>query len=333
MISAAAALFAAVCLCGEAPERANDFFWENDRTGFRAYGPGDAHKWSGIDVFNKMPGAEITCGWLLRNHDKCGNWHTTPYKGILDNYAVGPGRGVGGVAFRKDGKWLPDYGNWVAYRIRTNCEERCAFELDYKLPIGGTMTLGIGLAKGCSLFVEEVKLSDDVPTEGLEVGVGLDLSAEREHTGDIFIDEKKLIVSLFEKPRNREGEKGSMMNAVFAVDARSPLSLVDGPDGSKLVMTRPLCKEDAGKCVVTVMAGADWTEAGRFKTAAEWHGYVQRLHGQFEEIGARIGAKAGEVIGKAILGIIGGVVGAVAEAAATAQAPENFKPQQKGTEK
>ena len=26
-----AILFAATCLCGEAPERANDFFWENDR--------------------------------------------------------------------------------------------------------------------------------------------------------------------------------------------------------------------------------------------------------------------------------------------------------------
>ncbi|MBQ3314509.1 MAG: DUF4861 family protein, partial [Kiritimatiellae bacterium] len=35
----AAILIATTCLCGEAPERANDFFWENDRTGFRAYGP------------------------------------------------------------------------------------------------------------------------------------------------------------------------------------------------------------------------------------------------------------------------------------------------------
>ena len=32
----AAILIATTCLCGEAPERANDFFWENDRTGFRA---------------------------------------------------------------------------------------------------------------------------------------------------------------------------------------------------------------------------------------------------------------------------------------------------------
>ena len=266
------------CLCGEAPERANDFFWENDRVGFRAYGPGDVHKWSGIDVFNKATAANLVVRFL-RRLDKVGNWHKN-VKGLgMDDYAVGPGRGVGGVAFRKNGEWLPDYGDWTACRVLTNCEERCAFELDYRLPFGGTMTLGISLAKGCSLFMETVKLSKDVPTEGLEVGVGLDLSAEREHVGDVFVDDKKGIVSLFERPHNRKGEEGSMMSALFALDSRLPTSIVDGPDGSKLVMTRPLRVEDAGDSVVTVMAGADWTEAGRFKTAAEWHGYVQGLCG------------------------------------------------------
>ena len=193
----AAILIATTCLCGEAPERANDFFWENDRTGFRAYGPGDVHKWSGIDVFNKATTNNFVVH-LLRGHGDYGNWHKNVNGLGMDDYAVGPGRGVGGVAFRKDGKWLPDYGNWVAYRILTNCEERCSFELDYKLPIGGTMTLGVVLEKGSSFFTEAVTLSKDVPVEGLEIGVGLDLSAEREHTGDLFIDEKKLIVSLFE---------------------------------------------------------------------------------------------------------------------------------------
>ena len=110
----AAILIATTCLCGEAPERANDFFWENDRTGFRAYGPGDVHKWSGIDVFNKATTNNFVVH-LLRGHGDYGNWHKN-VKGLgMDDYAVGPGRGVGGVAFRKDGKWLSDYGNWVSY--------------------------------------------------------------------------------------------------------------------------------------------------------------------------------------------------------------------------
>ena len=268
----AAILIATTCLCGEAPERANDFFWENDRTGVRAYGPGDVHKWSGIDVFNKATTNNFVVR-LLRGHGDYGNWHKNVNGLGMDDYAVGPGRGVGGVAFRKDGKWLPDYGNWVAYRILTNCEERCSFELDYKLPISGTMTLGIVLEKGSSFFTEAVTLSKDVPVEGLEIGVGLDLSAEREHTGDLFIDEKKLIVSLFEKPHNREGEDGSMMNAIFAMPGMGGgVSLADGPEGAKMIMTEPLKLHGTA---LVVCAGADWTEAGRFRDAKSWHDYVR----------------------------------------------------------
>lgn len=267
----AAILIATTCLCGEAPERANDFFWENDRTGFRAYGPGDPHKWSGIDVFNKATTSNFVVH-LLREPGKHGNWHKN-VKGLgMDDYAMGPGRGVGGVALRKDGKWLPDYGDWVAYRILTNCEECCSFELDYKLPIGGTMTLGIALGRGSSFFSEAVSFSNDAPIEGVEVGVGLDLSTEREHTGDLFIDEKKFIVSLFEKPHNREGEEGSMMNAIFTVPGMGGVSLADGPDGAKMIMTEPLKMHGTA---LVVCAGADWTEAGRFRDAKSWHDYVR----------------------------------------------------------
>ena len=267
----AAILIATTCLCGEAPERANDFFWENERTGFRAYGPGDPHKWSGIDVFNKATTNNFVVH-LLREPGKHGNWHKN-VKGLgMDDYAMGPGRGVGGVALRKDGKWLPDYGDWVAYRIITNCEECCSFELDYKLPISGTMTLGIVLGRGSSFFSEAVSFSNDAPIEGVEVGVGLDLSTEREHTGDLFIDEKKLIVSLFEKPHNREGEEGSMMNAIFAVPGMGGVSLADGPEGAKMIMTEPLKMHGTA---LVVCAGADWTEAGRFRDAKSWHDYVR----------------------------------------------------------
>ena len=274
-------LLATTCLCGEAPERANDFFWENDRVGFRAYGPGDPHKWSGIDVFNKATTNNFVVH-LLREPKKHGNWHKN-VKGLgMDDYAVGPGRGVGGVAFRRDGKWLPDYGDWVAYRILTNCEEQCSFELDYKLPIGGTMTLGIALEKGSSFFSEVVTLSEDVPTEGLEVGVGLDLNAKREHVGDLFVDEKKYIVSLFEKPHNRKGEEGSMMNAIFALPFFGEVSLAGEPNGAKMIMTKPLKSSDRGCSVLAVCAGADWTEAGRFCDAKAWHAYVRETQAAHE---------------------------------------------------
>lgn len=256
-----------VCRCGEAPERANDFFWENDHVGFRAYGPGDVHKWSGIDVFNKSCTTNIVFRWLRQNRDRrYGSWHKNHGLG-MDDYAVGPGRGVGGVAFRRNGRWLPDYGNWVRYRILRCDDGACCFELDYRLPFGGTMTLRITLKRGTSFFTEEVLLSDDVVLEGLEFGVGLDLDPGREHAGDVLIDEANRRVALFEKPHDRPGEEGAMMSALCSLEPATT-RLADGPNGEKLVMAAP------GARTLKVSLGADWTEAGRFRTAEAWFATV-----------------------------------------------------------
>lgn len=266
-----------VCTCGEAPERRNDFYWENDKVGFRAYGPADINKWSGIDVFNKATAANIVCRFL-REKGKFGNWHKNMTGLGMDNYAVGPGRGLGGIALRKDGKWLEDYTNWVTYRVLENSDERCAFELDYKLPIGGIMTLSISLSRGSSFFKESVSFSKDVPLDGVEVGVGIDLNEKRGHTGDVFADEQKGIISIFEKPYNRPHEEGSLMSALFIDSCVGKFSVADEPNGGKLLITPPLKKSDAnGNAVITVYAGADWSEAGRNTTADEWHSHVKEM--------------------------------------------------------
>ena len=274
-------LLSSICLCGEAPERANDFFWENDRVGFRAYGPGDVHKWSGIDVFNKCVTNNVVVHWLRKDIDDpiYRGWHKN--KGLgMDDYAVGPGRGVGGIALRKDGKWLPDYGDWVACRVVTNCDERCAFELDYRLPIGGMMTFQVELRRGTSFFHEYVTFSPDVPLEGVEIAVGLDTSAERQHVGDLFVDDERGVVSLFEKPhldkdgKPVKGEEGSMMSAIRVVAGK--YKIVEGPCGETMLLGKRLPRRTSdGSPVVDVLVGADWTEAGRFKTAEEWHDYVR----------------------------------------------------------
>ena len=265
------------CLCGEAPERANDFFWENDCVGFRAYGPGDRNKWSGIDVFNKSVSTNIVVHWL--RHHSSPNFHLNQGQG-MDDYAVGPGRGVGGVALRKDGKWLPDYGNWVAYRVITNSDERCEFELDYKLPIGGTMTLWIMLPRGKSYFVERVMFSGDAPIEGVEVGVGLDVNPARLHKGDLRTHEGLKMVTLFEDPHDLPGEDGSMMSALVALPVSGiklpETRLADEPSGAKVLLTEPLNSSHRnGKPVFFAALWSDWTGAGRHKTADEWNKAVR----------------------------------------------------------
>ena len=91
-----------VCNAELCPERADDFVWENDKFGMRAYGPRDYHRWSGFDVFNKNTASNVCLKWCHRL-DK-GSFHKNRGEG-MDNYAVGPSRGTGGVAIFADGEW------------------------------------------------------------------------------------------------------------------------------------------------------------------------------------------------------------------------------------
>lgn len=99
-----------VCNAELCPERENDFVWENDKFGMRAYGPGEYHRWSGFDVFNKNTASNVCLKWVHRI-DK-GNFHQNRGEG-MDNYTLGASRGVGGIAMFADGEWKT-YPNWVS---------------------------------------------------------------------------------------------------------------------------------------------------------------------------------------------------------------------------
>ena len=63
-----------------------------------------------------------------------------------------------------------------------------------------------------------------------------------------------------------------MMNAIFAMPGMGGVALADGPEGAKMIMTKPLKLHGTA---LVVCAGADWTEAGRFRDAKAWHDYVR----------------------------------------------------------
>ena len=80
-----------------------------------------------------------------------------------------------------------------------------------------------------------------------------------------------------------------MMNAIFAMPGLCEgLSLADEPNGAKMIMTKPLEASHAGTTVLVVAAGADWTEAGRFRDAKSWHDYVRGEQVTGEQAVARI---------------------------------------------
>lgn len=256
----AAILIATTCLCGEAPERANDFFWENDRVGFRAYGPGDPHKWSGIDVFNKMPDAKATCGEVLHNASKCGNWHVTPYKGILDNYTMGASRGCGGIAMFADGEWKT-FPNWERCRVITNCSERCEFELVYPaFSAAGKMTCHITLRRGERFFRNDVSFENGV--RDFWVGPGLDLEPKRGHKGDTLetCTRELAIVALYEEEKSEV--EGSTATAIMMEDEPEARIMTDNQNCRVIVVN---------KQKFTYYAGAAWSKEGKITDLAKWH--------------------------------------------------------------
>ena len=80
-------LAAAICNAEVCPERQNDFCWENDKFGMRAYGPGEYNKWSGWDVFHKMPGAPGAAPKVERTaRFRIGHVAPTTKPGVYDVY-------------------------------------------------------------------------------------------------------------------------------------------------------------------------------------------------------------------------------------------------------
>ena len=48
------------------------------------------------------------------------------------------------------------------------------------------------------------------------------------------------------------------------------------------IIANPLRVSNAGTTVLVVAAGADWTEAGRFRDAKTWHAYVRETCAAYE---------------------------------------------------
>lgn len=143
------------CICGVAPERADDFYWENDKVGFRAYGPGDFHRWSGIDLFAKNTSSNAV-ERLLREPGCHGNWHLNENPYAYDDFAVGTGRGCGAVAIFADGEWK-SYPNWETARVLHEGDDYLEFELVYPACCAlGEMTYRITMRKGDDFFRNDV---------------------------------------------------------------------------------------------------------------------------------------------------------------------------------
>ncbi len=266
----AAVSFADVCTCGVATERNDDFYWENDKVAFRAYGPRDVHRWSGFDVFNKGSAAN-EAAMILHGaaEDKYGAWHNlATVKGGLrtfDNYTMGASRGVGGLAFWGDGEWKT-FPNWESCEVLHTGDDYLAFRLVYPaFSSAGRMTCRIILKRGERFFRNDVSFEKDF-VDDFAAGPGMDLEPKRDHKGALL--EEPGLVALYEdekKDSNGNGE-GSTMSAIFIADP-SAVEVRTDLQNCRVLLFK--------KSRFTYWAGTSWSGMGEITSAKAWFDAVR----------------------------------------------------------
>jgi hypothetical protein len=122
----------------EAPERKDDFAWENKFVAYRVYGPAleaTGEITSGIDVWSKrVPNFVINSFYKhdaegVRTHNPALSYHKDDGVG-LDSYYVGPTRGCGGTGVIGNGKlWVSK--NYTHLKQISDGPVRFEFELTY----------------------------------------------------------------------------------------------------------------------------------------------------------------------------------------------------------
>lgn len=111
------------------PERKDDFTWENDRVGFRMYGPALAVEGSrgGVDVWSKSVRTPVVNKWYAEGGD---SYHKDRGEG-LDGYKVGSTLGCGGVGYLNQAGELVTSEVYAEAEVLENGPLRLVFELKY----------------------------------------------------------------------------------------------------------------------------------------------------------------------------------------------------------
>ncbi len=225
------------CYSRFVPERTDDYAWENDKVGFRTFGPvaqkmvEDGVKGgtlsSGIDAWLKKVDYPIINKWYEKATAGTGSYHEDTGEG-LDNFHVGVSRGVGGIAVKQDTtfyvsrnftnwktittgpirtSFVLEYANWDA-NGKTITEKK-HISLDYgnnlskfEIEISGTETFYAGL----TLHKNEGKPSENIkngwisywePHFGSELGMAIVVPNNQLKSSELFVTPLKDQSNLF----------------------------------------------------------------------------------------------------------------------------------------
>jgi hypothetical protein len=255
----------------EAPERKDDFAWENQDVAYRIYGPAleaTGEITSGIDVWSKRVPSFVIDSFYKRDaegartHNPALSYHKDNGVG-LDSYEVGKSRGCGGTAVFADGKLIVSK-NYTKLHMLADGPIRFAFEVTYAPwnanGVTVTETKRITLDAGTHMNrIESTYTFDGASTLDLAAAIAVHEGASAEFPVD------GSIASVWDTPQTPSA--GRIATGLVA-DPRQHAKTMDAAGHALLVFTR-----HSGE-PFTYLAGSGWSKAD-MHTAADWDHYLR----------------------------------------------------------
>jgi hypothetical protein len=260
------------CYSRFVPERTDDYAWENNKVGFRTFGP-TAQKMvedsvkggtlsSGIDAWLKRVEYPIINKWYAEDQIEKGAYHKDKGEG-LDNFHVGVSRGVGGIAVKSDSVYHFSK-NFTTWKTITTGPIRTSFVLEYANWDANGKTISetkhISLDYGNNLSKFEVALSG---TESIHVGLTL-----HEKDGEETQNQDSGWVSYWQP------HEDSQLGTAIVIPEGSLISstLYDTPLKDRSNLFAEVKVNDG---MATYYAGFGWEKAGEFTSKTSWNTYLE----------------------------------------------------------
>tara|TARA_R110002049_G_scaffold175528_2_gene342825 strand:+ start:1725 stop:2900 length:1176 start_codon:yes stop_codon:yes gene_type:complete len=266
-----------LCYSRFVPERTDDYTWENNKVGFRVYGPvaqkmvEDSIKGgtlsSGVDAWLKKVEYPIINKWYKDFTDGTKSYHEDTGEG-LDNFHVGASRGVGGIAVKKDSSYYFSK-NYTKWRTITTGPIRTSFYLEYaSWDAGGNLikeskTISLDLGSNLSKFTTNIEGTDTILA-------GLTL---HEKDGEVSGSKDNGWVSYWQPHADSEIGTAIVADKDTFIDYEK--YDVETPDLSNAYAYLKVKNNE-----VVYYAGFGWKESGQFKNSQEWENYLNMFSKQ-----------------------------------------------------